>query len=98
MEKEHYASPDIQEKLEKLAEERDELERYWKNLFEDFSKKSLTSYSFGIVYRAWLSRKQRLDECLELQVSGHLKKQCHVITICRSLFLHSSLILWKYLY
>lgn len=27
LEKEHYASPDIQEKLEKLAEERDELER-----------------------------------------------------------------------
>ncbi|KXJ20343.1 Spectrin alpha chain, non-erythrocytic 1 [Exaiptasia diaphana] len=51
LEKEHYASPDIQEKLEKLAEERDELER------------------------AWLARKQRLDECLELQLFNRSAEQ-----------------------
>lgn len=44
LDKEHYASPDIREKLETMATEREELEK------------------------AWASRKQRLDECLELQL------------------------------
>ncbi|XP_048586984.1 spectrin alpha chain, non-erythrocytic 1 isoform X2 [Nematostella vectensis] len=51
LEKEHYASSDIQEKLENLAEEREDLER------------------------AFASRKQRLDECLELQLFNRSAEQ-----------------------
>ncbi|CAH3114647.1 unnamed protein product [Porites lobata] len=44
LDKEHYASPDIREKLDTMAKEREELEK------------------------AWAARKQRLDECFELQL------------------------------
>ncbi|XP_074621265.1 spectrin alpha chain, non-erythrocytic 1-like [Acropora palmata] len=51
LDKEHYASPDIREKLDTMAAEREELER------------------------AWALRKQRLDECLELQTFNRNAEQ-----------------------
>lgn len=62
----HYASPEISEKLQKVAEARQDLER------------------------EWLARKNRLDECLELQLFYRDCEQAENWMASRESFLASS--------
>ena len=62
----HYASPEINEKLQKVAEARQDLER------------------------EWLTRKNRLDECLELQLFYRDCEQAENWMASRESFLASS--------
>ncbi|XP_078606063.1 spectrin alpha chain, non-erythrocytic 1-like isoform X24 [Branchiostoma floridae x Branchiostoma japonicum] len=64
--KNHYASPDIEEKLATLAREREELEK------------------------AWVARRMKLDQCLELQLFNRDCEQAEAWMASREAFLQEA--------